>query len=276
MCVSNVPGKMANSNKANMRVCDAHIRVANVIIHTETTRSLYRARLCRFFFASHDENNFNTFFAIQAHNVEPKQRLFSNQQSANEQMGLKHWHMKCVVNFYYISAAVIHTSDVDYLKRPDSRESAEWYKRIYLAQIIHNSRYRTLRLGERNGFSWKKRKKKITKNKLSVSGPKWKANHELESCLFMCFSFSFLWKSSKWNKFCKLKRTRVYGGKLKNKFKDLQLLLDCRPIASTRRSFLINFLLNMFALDLDEMTRMLILWKIFQFYSILHSKLRKL
>lgn len=39
-----IPGKMANSNKKNMRMCDESREYVRAMIHTETPTSLYRAR----------------------------------------------------------------------------------------------------------------------------------------------------------------------------------------------------------------------------------------
>lgn len=102
-------------------MCDAHITIREALKHIQVTPKLVSRGLCLtiFFFSSYvvmlfDEENILDFFCdtfAQCETVACEARRTTHSAINNPRKAApQHWHKKCVVNFYYISAAVIHSS----------------------------------------------------------------------------------------------------------------------------------------------------------------------
>jgi hypothetical protein len=140
-------------------MCDAYIRVANVIIHTETLELVSRAALSLFLRVARRKKTFNTFFAIHSYSNEA---TFIQQSTICERTnGPKALTHEMCSKFYYISAAVIYIYKRCRLFKETRLERERRYKRIYLAQIVHKLRYRTIISGEK-WFLMKEKKEKKT------------------------------------------------------------------------------------------------------------------
>ena len=115
------------------------------------------------------------------HSVWAKRRFFSNQQSANEQIGLKHWHMKCMYGSFLLYFAGCHICiNATIFKETRLTPKRAAWKIIWRKFVVHKSTTTRYYIGEKWIHEKKKKNKEKPKNKRFLFQAQ---NHEAKSCL---------------------------------------------------------------------------------------------